>query len=297
MASQGRGWVLGCSLAFFAFLFTSGALLLIFALQLSPDGLDLPRPGPKVGVVEVFGVLGQDDDVVEQLERLADDRSVKALVLHVNCPGGAVGTTQRIITRLEAFKADGLPIVAALDDVAASGGYYVATAADSIFALPGTLTGSIGVIMAFPDFSGLMHKVGVEYQVVKAGPHKDAGSPFRPLTPEERGWITGVLTDVHEQFIAAIASSRPMEPDSVRAVADGRIFSGSQALAAGLVDRLADLDEAVAAAGAMAGIEGEPATVRKHKPRPAWQRWLEGRFPGAGLPLPGRWPRLEYRWR
>lgn len=296
MASESRGWFLGCGVLFVILLFMSGFALLLVSIQMSGDGLALPHPGPKVGVVEVVGVLGDDDDVLDQLERLKEDRSVRALVLHVNCPGGAVGTTQRIIARIEGFKKEGLPVVAALDDVAASGGYYVATAADSIFALPGTLTGSIGVIMSFPDFSALMKKIGVDNQVVKAGPYKDAGSPYRPLTPEERGWMTAVLSDVHEQFIAAVIASRPaMAADSVRAMADGRFFSGNQACRAGLVDRLTDLDEAVRVAGRMAGIEGEPVIVRKHKRPPAWQRWLEERLP-AGLPLSG-WPRLEYRWR
>ncbi len=297
MASASRNWILGCGVLFVVLLMLSGLALLFASMQMSGDRLGLPRPGPKVGVVEVAGVLGDDDDVLEQLERLKEDGSIRALVLHVNCPGGAVGTTQRIIARIEGFKEEGLPVIAALDDVAASGGYYVATAADSIFALPGTLTGSIGVIMSFPDFSGLMEKLGVDNQVVKAGPYKDAGSPFRPLTPEERGWMTDVLADVHEQFIAAVIAGRPAMPaDSVRAWADGRFFSGRQAYRAGLVDRLTDLDEAVRVAGEMAGIKGEPVIVRKHKETPAWQKWLEQRLP-AGLPFAGRWPRLEYRWR
>jgi len=297
MASDSRGWIMGCGVLFVVLLMLSGLAMLFVSMQMSGDRLGLPRPGPKVGVVEVTGVLGDDDDVLEQLERFKEDSSIRALVLHVNCPGGAVGTTQRIIARIESFKEEGMPVVAALDDVAASGGYYVATAADSIFALPGTLTGSIGVIMSFPDFSALMKKLGVDHQVVKAGPYKDAGSPFRPLTPEERGWMTDVLADVHEQFITAVIAARPAMPaDSVRAMADGRFFSGRQAYRAGLVDRLTDLDEAVRAAGRMAGIKGEPIIVRKHKETPAWQRWLEERLP-AGLPLSGRWPRLEYRWR
>jgi protease-4 len=139
-----------------------------------------------------------------------------------------------------------------------------------------------------------LKKIGVDYQVIKAGSAKDAGSPFRPLTPEEREWLTGVLGDVHEQFIDAIVASRPLPADSVRALADGRLFSGRQAYQSGLVDRLADLDEAVRVAGRMAGIEGEPETVRERKHIPAWQRWFEEHVAGA-LTLPRGWARLEYR--
>jgi protease-4 len=291
MASGGRGWLVGCSI-FMILLITGGAILVLTALLVTDEGLSLPRRGPKVGVVEVFGILGEDDDVLDQLDRF-EDESIEALVLHVNSSGGAVGTTQRIIARLEEF--DDLPIVAALDNVAASGGYYVATAADSIFALPGTVTGSIGVIASFPDFSALMKKVGVDLQVVKTGPQKDAGSPYRPLTPEERKWIQAVLDDVGDQFVDAIADSRGLPIEAVRAVADGRIFSGRMAKETGLVDRLGGLEDAIEAAAAMAQIEGEPVVVRKRLRRPLWERLVEGRL--AGVPGFSQGPLLEYRWR
>jgi protease-4 len=269
----------------------AGALLIGFAFM--ADGtLSSWKLGPKVGVVEVFGVIGEDDAVLEQLEEFADDDQIEALVLHVNSPGGSVGTTQRIVARLDELD---IPIVAALDDVAASGGYYVATAADSIFALPGTLTGSIGVIMSFPDVSALMKKVGVDWQVVKAGPFKDAGSPFRPLNPEERAWIGTVLDDVQEQFVSAVAEGRGLAPDSVRVLADGRFFTGRMACDSGLADRIGDLETAIAAAGELAGIEGEPEVVRKRRFRRAWDQWLEERVPD--LPLDVRSPHLEFRWR
>lgn len=293
MASAGRGWLLGCSI-FFALLFAGGAIIFLGALLVSGEDLAFVRPGPKVGVVEIFGVLGEGDDVIEQLDRFEEDGSVKALVLHIDSGGGAVGSVQRIIARLEEFDDAGLPIVAALDNVAASGGYYVATAAESIFALPGTLTGSIGVIASFPDFSALMKKVGVDFQVVKTGPHKDAGAPYRTLTDAEREWIQTVLDDVADQFVHAIAESREMEMAAVRAIADGRILSGRMAMESGLVDRLAALDEAIDVAARMADIEGDPAVVRKRHRRPAWERLIEERL--GALALPRRGPLLEYRW-
>jgi protease-4 len=294
MASQARGWLLGCGV-FLLLLITGGIAVMVIALTLGGQDFSLPLPGPKVGVVEVFGVLGEDDDVLEQLDRFEDDGSIQALVLHINSPGGTVGTTQRIVARLDDFAEEGIPIVAALEDVAASGGYYVATAAESIFALPGTLTGSIGVIMSFPDVSALMKKIGIEYQVVKTGPYKDAGSPFRALTPEERTWIEEVLNDVYGQFLDAIVSSRPLAMDSLQGLVDGRFFSGSMARDSGLVDRLADLDEAILVAGRMAEIKGEPIVVRKRRHRRRWEKWLEERL--EAVPVPQRGPLLEYRWR
>lgn len=292
MASAGRGWLVGCSI-FLVLLVTGGAILVLTALLLSEEELALPRRGPKVGVVEVFGILGEDDDVLEQLDRFENESSIEALVLHINSSGGAVGTVQRILARLEDFQ--GMPIVAALDNVAASGGYYVATAADSIFALPGTVTGSIGVIASFPDFSALMKKVGVDLQVVKTGQQKDAGSPHRTLTADERKWIQRVLDDVADQFMNAVATSRGLEIEAVRAVSDGRIFSGRMAMESGLVDRLGGLEEAIDVAAAMANIEGEPVVIRKHLRRPLWERLIEGRL--GGVPILRQGPLIEYRWR
>jgi protease-4 len=294
MASESRGWLVGCGVILF-FMIAGGIALVVVALLVSGEEFSLPRPGPKVGVVEVFGVLGEDDDVLDQLDRLEDEGSIRALVLHINSPGGTVGTTQRIVQRLATFADEGTPIVAALEDVAASGGYYVATAAESIFALPGTLTGSIGAVMSFPDVSALMKKVGIEYQVVKTGPYKDSGSPFRALTADERVWIEESLDAVHGQFLEAIVRSRGIELDSLRVVADGRFFAGSIALESGLVDRLADVDEAIRVAAELAGIKGDPVVVRKHRRRPGWERWLEGRLGPVSLPRQG--PVLEYRWR
>ncbi len=294
MASGGRGLLVGCSM-FLIILLTGGVLLFVAAVLLSGDRVHFPYSGPRVGVVEVFGVLGEDDDVIDQLDRIEDDDSIEALVLHIDTGGGAVGRVQAIVARLEKFSSDGIPIVAALDNVAASGGYYIATAADSIFALPGTLTGSIGVIASFPDFSALMKKVGVGFQVVKTGPQKDAGAPYRPLSDDERKWIQTVLDDVADQFMDAIVSSRGLDREAVRAVADGRILSGRMAMESGLVDRLADLDEAIHVAAKMANIKGEPNVVRKHARRPVWDRLFEDRFAGL-IPFSRRGPLLEYRW-
>jgi protease IV len=290
MALEGRGFFFGC-LALLLLLVVTGAFLVGVAAFFGEREITSLSLGPKVGVVEIFGVIGEDDEALEQLDDLTSDASVKALVLHVNSPGGSVGTAQRIVSRIQALE---VPVVAALDDVAASGGYYVATAADSIFALPGTLTGSIGVIMSFPDFSALMKKIGVEYQVVKTGPYKDAGSPFRALEAEERQWISAVLDDVHGQFVEAIADGRGMPADSVEALADGRFFSGRMAMDWGLVDRLGDLDSAIAAAAEMAGIEGDPAVIRQRPRRRIWEEWIEERMPDLRL---GSSPHLEFRWR
>jgi len=154
-------------------------------------------------------------------------------------------------------------VVVSMGSVAASGGYYISAPADRIVANPGTITGSIGVIMVVPNLKGLLEKVGIKTEVVKSGKNKDLASVFRGIGDEERQIIQGVMDDVHEQFIAAVAEGRKMEIDKTRKISDGRIFSGRQAIGVGLVDEIGDLDDAVKVAGKLAGIDGEPVVVSK----------------------------------
>ena len=150
-----------------------------------------------------------------------------------------------------------------MGSVAASGGYYIASAAHKILANPGTLTGSIGVIMELPNISGLMKKIGVETQIIKSGKHKDLASVFKSLSPEERSILQSVLDDVHEQFIEAVAEGRQMSIDEVRKIADGRIFTGKMAKKLGLIDEIGNLQDAITLAGKMSGIKGEPHVIEK----------------------------------
>ncbi len=188
------------------------------------------------------------------------------MVLRINSPGGVVAPTQEIFSAVERVRGAGKPVVASLGSVAASGGYYVAVAANRIFANPGTLTGSIGVIMQLANVGPLLKKVGVEYVVVKAGTYKDIGNLARPMTPEERQVLQALLDDVYGQFVTAVAERRGLDRKAVLGFADGRIYSGQQARALKMVDELGGLDEAIEAAAKLAGISGKPPVIYPRHP-------------------------------
>lgn len=213
---------------------------------------------PRVGLLEVEGIILDADEATKQLQDFLNDPSIRAIVVRINSPGGVVAPTQEIYRALNKTREKGKPVVASMGSVAASGGYYIASAADSIYANPGTLTGSIGVIMQISNLGGLLKKVGVRFEVVKAGRHKDIGSFAREMTSEERRILQNLLDDVYEQFVEAIATGRKLEKERVRELADGRIFTGRQAKEAGLIDNLGDLEDAIAEAGRRGGIPDKP---------------------------------------
>jgi len=217
--------------------------------------------GGRVAIVELDGIILDVDDLVRELRAYRETPAVRAVVIRINSPGGVVAPTQELHEALKRLRAAGKPVVASLGAVAASGGYYTAVAADRIYASPGSLTGSIGVIMQLANVEGLMKKVGVEYIVVKAGQFKDVGSFARPMTPEERRVLQTLLDDVHAQFIDAVAAGRKLDRDQAVRFADGRVFSGAQAKALRLVDALGGLEDAVDAAATLAGLPRPPRTV------------------------------------
>jgi protease IV len=236
-----------------------------FLMVLTEEG-GLPG-GAKVVVLEVNGIIGvgldrgvDADSLVRTLGEYRDDPSVAAVVLRINSPGGVVGPTQEIFSAVERVRA-AKPVVASLGAVAASGGYYVAVAATRVFASPGTLTGSIGVIMQLANVEGLLKKVGVDYVVVKAGTYKDIGNFARPMKPEERQVLQALLDDVYAQFVTAVAARRGLDRNTVLGFADGRIYSGQQARALKMVDELGGLEDAIEAAGKLAGITGKPKII------------------------------------
>jgi protease-4 len=234
-------------------------------LAVSDDGLP---GGAKVAVVEVEGVIGvaadrglDTESIIRTLGEYRDDPAVRAVVLRIDSPGGVVAPTQEIFTAVRRLREAKKPVVASLGSVAASGGYYVAVSADRIFASPGTLTGSIGVVMQLANVEGLLKKVGVEYVVVKAGAYKDVGNFARAMTPEERRILQSLLDDVYDQFISAVAEGRGLDPQAVRAFAEGRIYSGRQAHGLKMVDDLGGLEDAIEAAAKMAGLPPKPKVL------------------------------------
>jgi protease IV len=220
----------------------------------------------KVAIIEIKGVILDPQPVVEKLVLFRKNENIKAIVLRIDSPGGGVGPAQEIYAEVKKIQKDKI-VLASMGSVAASGGYYIACAADKILANPGTITGSIGVIVESLNVEELFRKLGLEFVVIKSGKHKDIGSPTRKMTEEERKLLQGVLDSVHEQFIQAVAEGRKLSPDQVRKLADGRIFSGSQAKELGLVDELGNLEDTIALASQMAGIKGEPEIIYPEKKR------------------------------
>lgn len=218
--------------------------------------------GDRIAVLEITGLIADDRDYLEQLRRFRTDRSIKGILVLIDSPGGVVGPSQSVYRELRRLRDEfEIPVVASIGAIGASGGYYIALGADSIFALPGSITGSIGVVMEFPEVSELMDRIGVDMQVLKSSEHKDAGSPFRPLSEVDRDLLGAVVADVYDQFVEVVALERDLSPEEVRNVADGRILSGQQALSVGLVDRIGNAQDALAAVGRMAGLGDEPRVL------------------------------------
>jgi len=220
--------------------------------------------GDKVAVVEITGLLSTSTPILKDLKTFRDDSSVRAIVLRVDSPGGVVGPSQEILKEVERTKKV-KKVVASFGSMATSGGYYAACAADVIMANPGTATGSIGVILQLANVEQLAKKVGVDVYSLKAGSLKDLGSPFQPLGPEGRKVLQGLLDDLHEQFIQDVARNRKLPVEKVRALADGRVFTGQDAKKLGLVDTLGNFNDAIEQAGRLGGIKGKIKTVYPEK--------------------------------
>jgi protease-4 len=257
------------------FIFGMGMLaIILFISHGSADMWILPSRD-SVALLEVEGPIFDMAEPLKQLKTYVDNSSVKAVVVRINSPGGSVAPSQELFEELKKAKEKGKKVVISMGSLAASGAYYIACAADEIYANPGTITGSIGVIAEFPNVEGLMDKIGIRFETIKTGKFKDTGSMFRPMTEEEQALLQETLMDVYEQFVEAVAESRKMPIDEVRKYADGRVFSGRQALEYGFVDALGTQSDAIMRAAALAGIEGEPRVIKKTKKRFPFGRLAE----------------------
>jgi protease IV len=251
-----------------------GGTLLFFILCLLSLALVLADAGAssfsfstnQVAVLELQGIIVDSDAFVDELKEYGNRPGVKAVVVRINSPGGGVAASQEMYEAIQKFRSQShKKVIVSMSSVAASGGYYVACAADRIVANPGTITGSIGVIAEWFNFGDLLRWAKMENVVIKSGTLKDAGSPTRPLTPEERAYFQGLIDNMYNQFVSAVASGRRMTSESVRRLADGRVYTGQEAKTNGLVDELGTLQDAIAVAGKMAGISGEPRIVTPPK--------------------------------
>jgi len=253
------GVIIGLSFLFFLFIILIG----LSGISIEEGTSSFYSMGKKVAIIEIYGVIDNSNEVIRQLKKYSKDTSIPALVLDINSPGGGVVPSQEIYEEVLKFKKSGKKVVASLRSLGASGGYYVACAADTIVANPGTLTGSIGVIFEFPVMQELFRKIGVKFEVVKRGELKEVGTWNRSMTREERDLLQSVIDDTYDQFVKAVVEGRGLEQEKVLELADGRIFTGRQAKDLGLIDELGNFEDAVKIAGKMGGIEGVPKTIRE----------------------------------
>ena len=250
----------------------------------------------KIGVIPIDGAIFDSHETLSQLIRFREDKGIKVIVLRINSPGGAVGPTQEIYREVRKTM-ETKKVVASLGGVAASGGYYIAAAADKIVANPGTITGSIGVLMEFMRFEDLLDKIGIKLEVLKSGEFKDIGSPHRELTSRDREIIDSLIADIQGQFVEAVANGRGLPLEKVNQIADGRVFSGARAKELDLVDVLGNFQDAVDVAKDMAGIKGDATLVYPKKSRmELWESFLEGTARSVTKVLQGIKPQLEYKW-
>ena len=230
-------------------------------------GSSLPGSS-KIAVIEVEGVITQSSAIIKTLNSYKNNAHIKAIIIRIDSPGGGVGPSQEIYEELIKMREKKL-VVASIGSVGASGGYYIACAAHKIFSNPGTITGSIGVIIEFANIEELLGKIGLKSVVIKSGKYKDILSPTRELGEDEKGLIQGVIDNIHRQFIDAVALGRNLPREKIAQIADGRIFSGEQAKSLGLVDELGNLEDAIKYAAEQSGISGEPDVVYPEKKRPS----------------------------
>jgi protease IV len=250
--------------------------------------------GDGIGVLQIEGTIDDSQSVLSELKRFKEAPWIKAIVVRIDTPGGAVAPTQEIFDAIQKTRVK-KPLIASMGSMATSGGYYIASACEKIIANPGTLTGSIGVIMQFNNVEELMKKIGVKGYNVKSGLNKDLGSPFQPLSPEGRQILQSLVDNVHGQFVSAVASGRGMDEAAVRKLADGRVYSGAQAKENGLVDEFGTLEDAIEFAAKRVGMEAEPAVYYSRTEQERWwERFMFGVF-GRRFPR-GDAAWLRYEW-
>jgi protease-4 len=293
--------VAGFALVFFV------ALILIGAVLASRDGGWIGVGGDRIAVVYIEGLIIDSKTVNEQLKMYADDSRVKAILLRIDSPGGGVAASQEISDQVRWLKQEkNKKVVVSMGSVAASGGYYIACAADKIIANPGTVTGSIGVIAEWVNYANLLKWAQLEPEVIKSGEFKDVGSPTRPLTAKEREYLQGLINQMFAQFVNAVTEGRKdagLTREQVLKLADGRVYTGEEALREKLVDGLGNYDKALKTTAELVGIRGEPQVVTPPKPRRGSLLDLLTKtdvgnvLSGGPLQVPGATLQFEYLWK
>ena len=241
-------------------------LFFIFRIFSSTTSGSVFFGGEKVGIVRLEGIILSSEKINKQLNDYSERADIKAIVLRINSGGGVVGASQEIYEKVKDLKGK-VPIIVSVDNVAASGAFYAALESEIIVANHGSLVGSIGVILEYPVVNELLDKIGLHVETIKSGKLKDSGSPTRPVSKADREYFQTVIDDQHEQFINAVAIGRNIPVEDVRNYADGRIFTGNQALELNLIDTIGTFDDAIAIAGKIGGIKGKPKIVEIRKKR------------------------------
>jgi protease-4 len=256
-----------------AFLVILSLIVLIFCFSFIRSAVHRAS-GNRIGIVEIEGVISGSKEVMEDIVQFKEDPSIKGVILRINSPGGGVGPTQEIYREVVKLK-DKKKVYVSMGTSCASGGYYIASAAERLYANPSTITGSIGVIMQLMIVEDVLKKIGVQSNTIKAGELKDAGSPFRQMTAAEREYMDGIVRNIYEQFMKDIALGRRMDPERVKKLAEGRIYTGNQAKDLGLIDAIGDFYDAVDGLKAALNIKGKPTLVYAERPF-SLSKWVFG---------------------
>lgn len=269
-------WVLGIVVGFLAL-----GTILVFLVILTIIGEreydeSTSTSGEKIAVIDLKEPILSSEETVRQFKKYRENKSIKAIVFRVESPGGGVAASQEIYEEVRKTRESGKPVVVSMGSVAASGGYYVSCGASRIVANPGTLTGSIGVIFQYLHAEQLLEKIGVDAATYKTGRFKDAGSPFRKPTEDDKRFFDQLLGDVYEQFVQVVATERRLDRKAVLKYADGRVFTGRQAVEWGFVDTLGTYEDAVGIAAKLGGIEGKPKVVKERKRTSFWEQFWTG---------------------
>jgi protease-4 len=260
-------WIVIGGGAFFLFVLAVFTLVYL-TLRTNEDSTAFRGFGNKIGVVDLEGVIITPKTVVDQLKKFADDDSIKAIILHVNSPGGGVAASEEIYREVKRIRDDKKKrIVASIESVGASGAYYVSSATNKIYADKGSIVGSIGVIAEWVNYGELLHWAKLKDVTMKAGEFKDTGSPTRDMTPAEKEYLQSLIDNMHGQFIQAVADGRKTKFDDIKAIANGKVWTGEQALSMKLIDQVADFQAAVDDTAKAVGIKGEPVLVHPERDR------------------------------